>query len=338
MRSSRKQLVSEGKAAYLHVMNRVVGREFILGDDEKEYFVKVMRSMSRAMGVEIMSYCIMSNHFHILLHVPDKRAISDKELKGCLKSFYNQQQYKEKLAFWRVLRENGGEKAVTEDKERLKERMFNVSIFMQELQQRFTRWFNKQNRRKGTLWEDRFKSVLLEGDYGTLSKVSAYIDLNPIRASMVDDPKDYRFCSYGAALGGCKDSQAGIEKMYAVEFGKEDGWKVISKAYRRLLYGTGEERGLKADGSAIRKGLSKKEIQKVIKAGGKLSQAQLLRCRVRYISDGMVLGSKSFVDGYLSEHRDQWTKRKQGGHKIKGGDWGHFYSFRNLKVDVIGLS
>lgn len=338
MRSSREKLVEEGKPAYLHVMNRVVGREFLLGDEEKEYFVKVMRSMSRAMGIEILSYCIMSNHFHILLYVPEKRSVSDKELRQCLKSFYSAKQYKEKLAYWRMLRENGGEKAVVEDKDRLKNRMFNVSNFMQELQQRFTRYYNKQNQRKGTLWEDRFKSVLLEGDYGTLSKVSAYIDLNPIRANMVDDPKDYRFCSYGAALGGCKDSQGGIETMYAVEFGKEDGWNTISKAYRRLLYGTGEEQGLKKDGSAIRKGLSKKEIQKVIKAGGKLSQAQLLRCRVRYISDGMVLGSKSFVDGYLAEHRDVWKRRKTGGHKIKGGDWGHFYSFRNLQVDVLGVS
>ena len=54
-------------------------------------------------------------------------------------------------------------------------------------------WFNKRENRKGTLWEERFTSVL-EGELATLSVMSAYIHLNPVRAGLVQDPKDYRWC------------------------------------------------------------------------------------------------------------------------------------------------
>lgn len=58
-------------------------------------------------------------------------------------------------------------------------RMWDLSQFMKVLKQRFTQWFNKRHGRKGTLWEDRFKSVLVEDGYTALV-MSAYIDLNPV--------------------------------------------------------------------------------------------------------------------------------------------------------------
>ena len=71
--------------------------------------------------------------------------------------------------------------------------MFDLSEFVKDVKQRFSQSYNRRHGRKGALWEERFKSVLLEGNVGTLSTVSAYIDLNPMRAGIVDDPKDYRF-------------------------------------------------------------------------------------------------------------------------------------------------
>ena len=56
---------------------------------------------------------------------------------------------------------------------------------------RFTRWFNRVHERTGTLWEKRFKSVIVES--GTAARtMAAYIDLNPVRAGMLKDPADYR--------------------------------------------------------------------------------------------------------------------------------------------------
>ena len=70
-------------------------------------------------------------------------------------------------------------------------RFCNLPVFVKELKERFSRWYNKHHNRRGTLWMERFKSVLVE-DGEALRTMAAYTDLNPLRAGMVKDPKDYR--------------------------------------------------------------------------------------------------------------------------------------------------
>ena len=70
--------------------------------------------------------------------------------------------------------------------------MHDVSAFMKTLLQRFTQWYNLRMERSGPLWEGRFKSVLVEGKPGALMAMAGYIDLNPLRAGMVEDPLRYR--------------------------------------------------------------------------------------------------------------------------------------------------
>ena len=69
-------------------------------------------------------------------------------------------------------------------------RMGSLSIFVKALKQHFTQWYNVRNERKGPLWEDRFKSFIVEvpGEDGlghVARIVAAYIDLNPVRAGLV---------------------------------------------------------------------------------------------------------------------------------------------------------
>jgi REP element-mobilizing transposase RayT len=49
-------------------MSRVVNRDFILGPEEKEHFLKLLRDYEAFCGVRIVTFCIMTNHFHILVH------------------------------------------------------------------------------------------------------------------------------------------------------------------------------------------------------------------------------------------------------------------------------
>ena len=63
-----------------------------------------------------------------------------------------------------TFREQGNERAVSELLERFKKRFCDISLFVKELKERFSRWFNKQKGRRGTLWMDRFKSVLVDGE------------------------------------------------------------------------------------------------------------------------------------------------------------------------------
>ena len=71
------------------------------------------------------------------------------------------------------------------------------------VKQRFSRWYNRRQPggRVGTLWESRYRSTLVERGQ-TLQAMSFYIDLNPVRAGLVKDPKDCRWCSHGAAAAG----------------------------------------------------------------------------------------------------------------------------------------
>jgi hypothetical protein len=92
--------------------------------------------------------------------------------------------------------------------------MGDVSVFMKELKQRFSKWFNKERNRFGTLWAERFKSVLVEDQPGVVQTVAAYVDLNPVRAGLVKDPKDYRWCGYAEAVGGNETARRGLASVH----------------------------------------------------------------------------------------------------------------------------
>ncbi len=83
-------------------------------------------------------------------------------------------------------------------------------------------------------------------------------------------------------------------------------------------------------------GFTPARIREVWEAGGKLSLAAALRCRVRYFTDGLVLGSQGFVDGFFERQRDGFGgRRKDGGRRMRGAAWGDLRVLRDLQVDVV---
>jgi len=76
-----------------------------------------------------------------------------------------------------------------------------VSNMMQSVGRRYVRYFNREYRRSGTLWEGRFKASLVQSEIYLL-QCQRYIELNPVRAGMVTDPAEYVWSSYQChALG-----------------------------------------------------------------------------------------------------------------------------------------
>ncbi len=168
--------------------------------------------------MEVLTYSIMSNHFHVLVRVPEKdRAVSDAELLRRFKVLYPKPTRYQTASFVRLesaLRE-GTEEAVAV-RAQLLARMHDLSEFMKTLKQRFSIWYNRNHdNRLGTLWMDRFKSVLVEGKGNPLQTMAAYIDLNPVRAGLVEDPKDYRWCGYAEAVAGNLKAQRGLGVVWA---------------------------------------------------------------------------------------------------------------------------
>jgi putative transposase len=202
---------SAGKPVLYHVISRVVDRRFVLGTEEKEKFRTLMRMQENFSGCRVLSYCLMDNHFHLLLEVPPmaEGGISDEVLLKRLSALYGEDfvgGVAQELADARsrdYASEGGRDEAVCEIHKRFTYRMHDLGEFVKGLLQRFSQWFNRSHSRSGTLWEDRFKSVIVEDGIAART-MSAYIDLNPVRAGMVKDPADYRWSSYGEALGGGK--------------------------------------------------------------------------------------------------------------------------------------
>jgi hypothetical protein len=243
------------------------------------------------------------------------------------------------------VREAGREAEVQLILDAFLKRFCDLSCFVKELKERFSRWFNKHHSRRGTLWMDRFKSVLVE-DGEALRTMALYIDLNPVRAGLVEDPKDYRWTGYGEAVGGSKRARRGLCRVMEAPL---DSWEekrgnlTPAEAYRCWLFGEGMEvgsgetvkKGEQASrlSPSSRKGFSKERVEAGLKAGGKLSRAVLLRCQVRWFSDGVAIGSKGFVEGIFTRCREHFgAKRKNGARKLREDAGASLHALRNLRV------
>ena len=198
------RLKNEGEGFY-HVGSRCVDRAFRFNDDDKTHIVDQMRRMATFCGIEVNTYVVMTNHFHILVHVLPKGELTDDELVTRVAALYGHDKAEEFRSNWRAYRQNGGAAAMQrleEERGALLRRMGDLSVYMKELKQWISRDYNRKVGRVGTLWEDRFWSCLLEDSAETLSSVAAYIDRNAVRAGIVERPEDYRWCGYAEAHAG----------------------------------------------------------------------------------------------------------------------------------------
>ena len=371
---------SRTKPVIYHCISRVVGRQFVLEVDEREHFRMLMRMCEKFTGCRVLSYCVMSNHFHLLLEVSPmpEGGIPDQELLQRLRVFYGEAQVAEvakeleDAAAVRVRSEfelppvdemgiplapaqeiamakQEAARRVGEIRIRYTRRMHDLSEFMKSLLERFTKWFNRAHSRSGTLWEDRFKSVIVES--GTAARtMAAYIDLNPVRARMVADPAEYRWSSYGEAVGGGKKgngkkSREGLVRAYFCDQGvgfEAERWGEVSRLYRRLMGLALRRKSGKAEVDSQRRSQTAATAMEVLEAEENgmvlpdLKLAAMLRCRVRYFTDGAVIGSKAFVNEAFAAARERFTvKRMDGARRMKGNGKaadGVLWSARDLRV------
>ena len=380
MRRPRLKAPASHPVAYYHLVSRVVNRDFVLGEAEKDKLVEYMRTYEQLYGLRVLSYCMMSNHFHILVEVPQRPAEADlpddaalvAKVRECLG---------DKIANgleWELShhRSQGNEEAAAALRESWFGRMWNISTYMKVLKQRFSQWFNGRHARRGTLWEDRYRSVLVEGAGQALRAMAAYIDLNPVRAKICEDPKDYRWCGYAEAVAGGKLARAalswlsalnphggmkpesaalladasaarGVAAPPAIEKEK-DKEKEALRRWRCHLFGIPESEARQAAEAAkpgmaeiFRTRIPREKALEVLAKGGKLSEADYLRCKVRYFSDGAVIGGKNFVEGIFLACRERFgPKRKDGARPLRGlaGDSAdeRLFNFRQLRKGVFG--
>ena len=130
-RTTRLKLV--GQEAYYHLISRAVGGEFLLGDIEKEKLLNIIKRFSLLYFVKTIGFCIMSNHFHLLIKTIDISKIDDSDLKDRLARHYKN-----------TFNEINDINLV-----RYKEKLTDVSEYVKSIKMTFSRWYNKRNNRKG---------------------------------------------------------------------------------------------------------------------------------------------------------------------------------------------
>jgi REP element-mobilizing transposase RayT len=306
MRSLR---VKVDGAAYYHVMNRILERRYILKEEVAEKFRALMRQVEAFTGVQVVTYCIMTNHVHLLLRVPQRTALSDGEMLARLERLCSPKAFAEFKDRWNRMIEQKSEAGLDELRQAVLARMFDISFFMKELKQRFTQWYNRRAKRNGTMWQDRFKSTLIQDSPGYLATAAAYIDNNPVRAGLVKDAKDYRFSSYAAALAGDAQAQTGLAVITAA-YGVSGSADQVLRRYRMLLVGKGLE-------TSEKPGYSNEEMESVFAAKGAIKPWELAKHRLRWLTDGAVIGSKEFVAEMRTRLREKLgLKRPNGAYAV----------------------
>jgi len=330
---------------------------------EKQHFFEWMRRLEKFCGVQVLTYCLMENHFHLLVRVPcrermlEEQPLTAERLRELLPLIYSGRELRDALQELDRAEAaatpsdigGGSGTRLAEILERFEARRYSLSIFLKELKQRYTRWHNRRHQRVGTLWESRFRSVLVEGDETALLTVAAYIDLNPVRAGIVIDPKDYRWCGYAEAVAGgtaaagktrkilgknaARRGLAAILELTSFSLNRRVTWRTTAPRYRMLLFGHGEKRDSnEQSGARGRQGMSREVVEAELARGGKLSVSEILRCKVRYFTEGAAIGSGGFLDQVFEENRERFGERRcTAGKTMRGSDWGGLQVLRGLR-------
>lgn len=184
----KQRLIGSGEVSFYHVIFKVPDRtpgnsEYAFGEDEKAKMEELVLDMEATYLIRVVGYCHMSTHSHLICMVERDAA---KNMSGEELSERFCRHFKRKPQ-----RLNCRTKALR----RFRHNINDVSMYGKVLQQRFARWYNEKYGHRGNVWTPRFKSVLLTSAQALL-RCLQYVELNPVRAHMVQHPCEYRHNSW----------------------------------------------------------------------------------------------------------------------------------------------
>jgi len=340
MARAKRRWVSQDIGSF-HIISRVAGGELLLNEGDKECFLKLLERFAKGFFVEIHAFCIMSNHFHILATGLEKeaRSASKEELFRRYRLIYGQEADPPAGTY-----DTSGQLIPDADEgvERLRRRLGSISRFVQELKQTFSRRYNKKYDRFGYLWGDRFKGVIVSKGEAQLA-CSAYIDLNPMRAAIVQRPEDYRWSSLGlrvrtpvrakkllrplSILPGFADGadaegvdveemENTVEPLLTPLILSEKSFDHIF-SYREFVYKSG---GIKRSGSAH---ICSELVNDVLKYHGDFGVGDRFRYRVKNFSEGIALGNYALI----AHLQKSWNRKKIRPRSFMGKKSGCSWSF-----------
>jgi putative transposase len=255
---------------------------------------QIMRSQAAFAGMEVLTYCFLSNHFHIFVRLDPKETeqLDDAGLVRRFRALYGSKKCASlglDADDLEVVLKNNRESAEG-IRRRLKARMGDVSVFMREVKTRFTFWYNEKHGTVGTFWAERFRSVVVEADTEAQRMVAAYIDLNPVRAGLVKDAADYGFSGFGEACAGVSAARLGIARVEGrAAWTRECLERYRARLSSRMGPGMRPCRGeLRTAGATDDQGGS----------GAIVAEGSGLLSKIRAFSEGWVVGSVAWVESF----------------------------------------
>ncbi|SPD73268.1 conserved hypothetical protein [uncultured Desulfobacterium sp.] len=290
------RLVVKGEQTVYHVISRTALDGYVIDDVEKEFLLKLIKRLSLIYFAEVIGFCLMGSHFHLLVRMHPGEEYPDDEIKRRFKLMYGDESDK---------------KPANGQIPLLRTKWASISEYVKEIKQGFSRFYNKLHHRKGFFWSERFKSIIVDnGD--TLINCLAYIDLNPVRAGIVEKPEQYRWNSLGYHF-----QTNNKDDFLSMDFGlKEFGVKTPKerlRLYREFVYG---------------KGLSQQEDKKGAVNFG-ISAFDKFKYRSRYFTDSGIIGTKAFVARHYQTFKHLFSSKHEKQPKTIRGLYG-IYSLKRL--------
>jgi len=217
MPKPRKAQVSLEATPFYHCVSRCVRRAFLCGEDantgksyehRRAWIEARMLSLSKVFALDICAYAVMSNHYHVVLHV-DREQAKSWELKEVIERWH--QLFAGHPFTHRFLAGDSllkvEQKLMAELAALWRSRLMDISWYMRCLNESIARQANEEDGCTGRFWEGRFKSQALL-DEKALAACMAYVDLNPVRAGMADSPEASDHTSIQRRIAAAKAENA----------------------------------------------------------------------------------------------------------------------------------
>ena len=223
MTIARRQQVDLAITPYYHCVSRCVRRSFLCGRDpltsrsyehRRAWLEKRIHKLATIYCIDICAYAVMSNHYHLVVHINKDKALalSDKEV---IERWSQEHKIDPFIAQFENLQQPNHLALEQYHKliEKWRERLYSLSWMMKELNMSIAFLANKEDECTGHFWEGRYKSQALLDEKALLAAMT-YVDLNPMRARIVETPEDADHTSLKLRINALKQNQATPEVLY----------------------------------------------------------------------------------------------------------------------------
>jgi hypothetical protein len=325
-----------------------------------EKLTEIIKKYENSSNVSICTYALVNTDFYILLRQNVEEEVSHKTLLSQIKKIAPQNAYNLILEDLDKIsdKKDEYEKYIEKLKNKYLHRINDYRQLLKSIKEVFSSWYNGyiktkhnfQYRRSGSVFNSKYKKVLVEDKMDAAKVISSYIDLLPLRTNAAIYIEKYIFSNFGAALNGNKKAQGRIvdffnyyksdksitwQKMSKQQ--KEDSWKEYSEAYDNILF---EDTEIIVDkNGCFRRGISKERFLEAIESDTKkrFTLNEATHCHTKYFTHGTAFGSKEFCEKTFKQNLEVFSENRKDGARrmLKLNKDIKLFTLRQIHLNVI---